>query len=479
MENITFDKVVKRDTHHKKTRRVIKWLIQSLLWVFILIAGIFSQHILTTSHKLLTWLLITLCIYICYIITSLFASKTWIYLKHKHKNNSIEDYMKKLFYSYPKVFFVGESYYLISKNEKGKSINNRVITHTEMEDFNYYSSRDNSEDFVLDISKNNLYFIKLSLDLTINYADPITILDYETKKSIFRNENQKRDKHFKLYEKCSLQELDKFNLVKLTNQEPLFINVYCYLICVFIFPLVEIYKIYFNSFCKKQAFTIKKVISTRYDLNQTASERSKDDNDENEFKFHHLNNKNISSITNDIIGSIKDKVKFTLEHECPDEMEFVKDNQNNILDNKQSNINKDHKNNDNKDINMNILTKKKSILKIKKYGSSHSHYNKADKTERKHKHKTKPLPKIVINNTFISFNDKMPTRHEYFRESPNEDELARAKIYDDHDLYINKITLKEADKYNNINNRNSKIQSSKDQLINKTDDKKDSFLSKK
>ena len=49
------------------------------------------------------------------------------------------------------------------------------------------------------------------------------------------------------------------------DRDPCTINIYFYLFCTII-TLAQMYKIYFRTFCIHKKFTIRKLISTRYDL---------------------------------------------------------------------------------------------------------------------------------------------------------------------------------------------------------------------
>ena len=58
----------------------------------------------------------------------------------------------------------------------------------------------------------------------------------------------------------------EYNLVKITEEEPACVNFGLFFLLT-VLTFVEFYKIYMNHFSLSQEFTIKKVISTSYDLN--------------------------------------------------------------------------------------------------------------------------------------------------------------------------------------------------------------------
>ena len=58
-----------------------------------------------------------------------------------------------------------------------------------------------------------------------------------------------------------------YSLVRITEKEPCTVNIIFYILFTII-PIVEIYKCYINSYFYEKTFVIRKLISTRYDLNQ-------------------------------------------------------------------------------------------------------------------------------------------------------------------------------------------------------------------
>ena len=58
----------------------------------------------------------------------------------------------------------------------------------------------------------------------------------------------------------------EYNLVRITDKEPCSINFYWFAFFT-ILTLAQFYKSYVNCFCISQNFTIRKIVSTRNDLN--------------------------------------------------------------------------------------------------------------------------------------------------------------------------------------------------------------------
>ena len=146
----------------------------------------------------------------------------------------------------------------------------RVTTHKETYHFPYYSERDVSGLFYLDCDRALLSrrsFIQLDILTEINFADPISYMDYEIAKDLFWRRNRFRDVRFDFEETRFIPGLVQENLISLGNSGPCCVNFFFY----FLFTLLtfsEIYKAYFNCLCISQIYRIRKLVSTRYDLNQ-------------------------------------------------------------------------------------------------------------------------------------------------------------------------------------------------------------------
>ncbi len=133
----------------------------------------------------------------------------------------------------------------------------------------YHFSRDVSGPFVLECDPNairNKYFIKLQLFQNIVFADSLTVSEYLRQKTAFINMNRILDTHFDFSENRYIPGVVEYNLVKITEEEPACVNFGLFFLLT-VLTFVEFYKIYMNYFSLSQEFTIKKVISTSYDLN--------------------------------------------------------------------------------------------------------------------------------------------------------------------------------------------------------------------
>jgi hypothetical protein len=152
--------------------------------------------------------------------------------------------------------------YLTTRTEK-------VVTYRESEKFKFFSWRDVSRTLTLDTKsakKSKKPYIKLELDLNFELADVITKYDFAMQKNSLLERNRHRDTHIQLTEKALLDGFNKFNLIKVSDSEPCCINIYVFSILV-LFALVIFYDLYIAYFCIYQDFIVKKLISSRYNLN--------------------------------------------------------------------------------------------------------------------------------------------------------------------------------------------------------------------
>ena len=79
--------------------------------------------------------------------------------------------------------------------------------------------------------------------------------------------NRPRDYYMDYYEKRNIPGLSQYNLVRIGNSEPIFVNIGFFILAT-IFVCAEFYKCYVDKLCVPQRFTLRKIISTRFDLNQ-------------------------------------------------------------------------------------------------------------------------------------------------------------------------------------------------------------------
>lgn len=144
----------------------------------------------------------------------------------------------------------------------------RIDTHHESMNLPYYSAKDVSGLFLLDIDRaaaSKKAFIKLHLKKEINFADAISYMDYTMQKEAFWRRNRYRDVHMDFNEYRTIPGFVEYNLIQISDYKPAGVNLCLYILLIFI-PFCQIYKSYVDSFCVPQTYKIRKIVSTRYNL---------------------------------------------------------------------------------------------------------------------------------------------------------------------------------------------------------------------
>ena len=260
---------------------VFAWILQILVWLFLIFTIVF--FVADVSAKI-TVLILFIAFYIAYISLE-FCSMVCKYLCNKTSENGIYQKVASYYRSYPVFQFYCECYHyelrkrVVKTRHKGKTRTRtvtkrvRVTTHRERYDFPYYSERDVSGLFYLDCDSayvSRKKYIELDVYDEINFADAISCYDYEVAKDHFWRRNRFRDKYFHFEESRYIPGLQRNNLVAI-GSEPCCVNCCAFVFYVFI-TFAEIYKIYYYSLTIRQTYRIRKLVSTRYDLNQPVYE---------------------------------------------------------------------------------------------------------------------------------------------------------------------------------------------------------------
>ena len=246
---------------------LISWLFQILIWFFL--AGTIRNYSLDASQAAkLSFLILFLICYVVYFILELLSQEAKL-LKKKTNEYGIFQKMGSYFKTYPVFELYCECFHFESTTDSPASHWKRT-SYTETYKFPYYSERDMSGLLYIDCDNEiikNKHYVQLELIEEINFADSISYLDYEEAKKEFIKKNKPKDHRFELKEKKYIPGLEKLILVKITDDEPCYGN-FKSLVFFTIFMIGEFYKLLFNYKCIFQTYKIRKIVSTRYDLNQ-------------------------------------------------------------------------------------------------------------------------------------------------------------------------------------------------------------------
>ena len=206
------------------------------------------------------------------------------YKYYKRTKEGIKQKMQKIFVTRPEIIFHAECYHYEKRTvyeldddgiRQPRTENVKVVTHTESEHFHYCSVRDVSGLLNLKCDKAQIKrkcYIKLQLKEEINFADAITIADYERQKTSFQDRMRGYDDHMDYSETKRLPGITHHNLIKFGEYDPCTVSCFWYFIFT-IFTLGQFYKWHVSSFCLFQSYKIRKIISSRYNLNSAEMDK--------------------------------------------------------------------------------------------------------------------------------------------------------------------------------------------------------------
>ena len=250
---------------------LLNWIFQILLWIDLLLIIIIDNEF-NLAPKI-----VSIFLYIIYLIIE-FNSPIKKLLYSLYEKSFYEE-LKKIISSSPNIKFILETYHfrnyihptiLLSKNIISPMILTRVITYRNSYDFPFYSFKDVSGVLFLedDMNKSKEYsFIKLKFKQEINFADEISYNDYISFRNKLITKNKNIDSFLNIKEIREIPNCDNETFCKIGNVDTWTIGYKWYIFFVLI-GIGELYNLYFNSFCFEKTFTIRKLISTRYNLNE-------------------------------------------------------------------------------------------------------------------------------------------------------------------------------------------------------------------
>lgn len=255
-----------KTTKNNMSSNIILIISQVLVWGFLVYTLFYND-----------FYPVLICTYAIYVIIEL-CSHTSRFLLNKKSTSSIYNKLKELFSSPPVLQLSISCYHFETRIEERKTqdgkivqeqITERVETYKERRDFPFYSFRDISGLFQVDLENeifNKKTYIKLTFDTLISFADSISYYDYQMFKNQFINENKMRDEKIEFRENFYIQNLARNNLIKIKDEEPFYINYFFFFLCT-IFTMALPYEVLLDNISIEGKYQIKKVISTRYDLN--------------------------------------------------------------------------------------------------------------------------------------------------------------------------------------------------------------------
>lgn len=262
-------------------RIVWDWIIQIALWVSIALLILIKSNNNdnpTFLHQLSLGFFGLM--YFVYLINGIFISRTFKMLLSQKTSSTLSSIIESLIEEKPELSFKVECYHFESSNLNGDIENNsieneereiRTTTFAEKQTFDYYCSRDVSGPLSLNSDneiKDQYYYINLTLKTDIIFNDALTCFDYHKQKETFLNQYRWKDVHMDFIEQkylpgCALQ-----RIYKIQNKSPFCVIWQTYIIFL-LFGLIELFKMYVKSFVIQYTYTVRKIISTKENLNHS------------------------------------------------------------------------------------------------------------------------------------------------------------------------------------------------------------------
>ena len=261
--------------------KILCWFFTFTTWISLFIS-IYLYNLEYKYENSNFFYILLIISYLTYLILE-FCSSTSKYLRNKKTGQEMYETMGTFFRSPPSIIFDCQCYHYeivhySTRDSKGNehyhTRHDKVVTYTESYSMPFYSARDVSGLFYLNCDeafvKKKLY-IKLELQEEINFADEISYLDYEIYKEEFWKRNRFRDVYMDFNETRKVPGLIHHNLIKIGQKEPWFVSFGWFMITTLL-TVCEFYKLYINTLFVYQEFKIRKILSTRYNLNEPAND---------------------------------------------------------------------------------------------------------------------------------------------------------------------------------------------------------------
>eukprot|EP01022_Parablepharisma_sp_SALTPOND_P028515 TRINITY_DN71084_c0_g1_i1.p1 TRINITY_DN71084_c0_g1~~TRINITY_DN71084_c0_g1_i1.p1 ORF type:complete len:385 (+),score=9.78 TRINITY_DN71084_c0_g1_i1:143-1297(+) len=252
-------------------QRACDWTLNIIFWGAIaLLISAYAVPLSLTS-QIVSIIFISLSGLIYYINGFCFSHMD--YFRNLTDVSDISREMNKIFRTPPKVMMSIMCYHYGTRGyESGsiiRTIGSKKLTHRNEQGLKYQSWRDISGTFMLDTSqateKENVAYVKLKLSTNISFANDGSGEDFERIRTRFKKENL-YDDHQDYQESFYLEDLVESYMVQVTDAVP-----FCfgpgYFTWWTIFAFHAPYTTYVDRYCYAQECVVKKVISTRQDLN--------------------------------------------------------------------------------------------------------------------------------------------------------------------------------------------------------------------
>ena len=248
------------------------WILQILLWLFI-ISEIVLLIIFEFKTNTLIWVILGVFafFYIIYINMEINSDEPR-YLRNIISIEQLYQILKKHIKSIPEIYIKVNCSHeeRLSADSSGPEAYVRETTFETSVDFPYLSTRDVSGVFSLNFDDKKIYYLKLDLDCSLEYADNTrqdigAYINYYYAKYRDKDVDISVNDEFRVPGVREDKDYKDLKLIKLGEKGSCLANNCAFFLCTLL-TLAELYKIYFRSICVYKKYYIRKLVSSRYDI---------------------------------------------------------------------------------------------------------------------------------------------------------------------------------------------------------------------
>ncbi len=257
------------------------WLVTMVVWgsiAFIIVS--YTLNLSTSSRTgAIVWIVVAVLLYYILVL----CSSNFRYFMGQTDASKIYEEMDQMFKSPPHIVMNIVCYHYETRtthtHHKGHTSTSthtvRVVTHTASQDFVYRSWRDISGLFRLDTSEaakdESMAFVKLELSTDITFSNDGTADDFNEARERFKAANR-RDRFQDYSESFTIEGFKSNFMVQVTDVVPCCIKP-AYFLFWSLLTFYSLYMMYVDQYCAKQKFAVRKVVSSRQDLNAGEMQR--------------------------------------------------------------------------------------------------------------------------------------------------------------------------------------------------------------
>jgi hypothetical protein len=267
-----------------KSKHCLSFVLSLLLWLglvyhlFYLIAAALGLSIIyAMEQNMHVSLPILGCTYFIYMI-EVFCCSTFRFVYNQKKNDDLVNHVIRIRNTRPDFIFWGECYHYETRTrwvdetyteqteegprtrtrQKLETYTEKVVTHTESENFIYRTSYDDSGMISNDVNTHDV--IKITFKKNYRFGNQESEWAYQSQLQYFINRNKCRDVCFDHTETFHISDFKEKILSRNTTDHATKLSTCYYLAVSLLLMCSWPYKIWLEDLCYKGEFTVKKII---------------------------------------------------------------------------------------------------------------------------------------------------------------------------------------------------------------------------